>query len=87
MKGTEDITVTFADGTTSKAVVVSGLDRMAEDGDLSGLIQFDASVNPGSSGGPSSRHPMPPLRRPRSRPRSRGIATPWWRIVPSQYAR
>jgi S1-C subfamily serine protease len=32
--------------------VVSGLDRKAKDGDLSGLIQFDASVNPGSSGGP-----------------------------------
>lgn len=32
--------------------VVSGLNRSAEDGDLSGLIQFDASVNPGSSGGP-----------------------------------
>ncbi|WP_344939874.1 S1C family serine protease [Sphaerisporangium flaviroseum] len=36
--------------------VVSGLnrtaDRTAEDGDLNGLIQFDASVNPGSSGGP-----------------------------------
>ncbi|MBO3751202.1 trypsin-like peptidase domain-containing protein [Streptosporangiaceae bacterium NEAU-GS5] len=34
--------------------VVSGLDRRSETdhGDLSGLIQFDASVNPGSSGGP-----------------------------------
>ncbi|MCF6474452.1 trypsin-like serine protease [Nonomuraea sp. MG754425] len=36
--------------------VVSGLDRTAgrtaKDGDLKGLIQFDASVNPGSSGGP-----------------------------------
>ncbi|MGW2161231.1 S1C family serine protease [Nonomuraea sp. NPDC001699] len=36
--------------------VVSGLDRTtggtAEDGGLDGLIQFDASVNPGSSGGP-----------------------------------
>ncbi len=34
--------------------VVSGLDRAAdgEAGKLSGLIQFDASVNPGSSGGP-----------------------------------
>ncbi|MFI7611611.1 S1C family serine protease [Nonomuraea terrae] len=32
--------------------VVSGLNRSAENGDLSGLIQFDASVNPGSSGGP-----------------------------------
>ncbi|WP_433515251.1 S1C family serine protease [Nonomuraea sp. CA-143628] len=32
--------------------VVSGLNRSAEKGDLSGLIQFDASVNPGSSGGP-----------------------------------
>ncbi|MEO3872851.1 trypsin-like peptidase domain-containing protein [Nonomuraea sp. B12E4] len=105
VKGTEDVTVTFADGTKSKAVVVSsdprrdvavlkpaklpeivvpatlgggaavgapvvaignplgltysvstgvvsGLDRTTEDGDLSGLIQFDASVNPGSSGGP-----------------------------------
>lgn len=105
----EDVTVTFADGTRTKAVVtssnpkrdvatlkpaklpeivvpatlggaatvgapvvaignplglaysvstgvVSGLnrtaDRTAEDGDLNGLIQFDASVNPGSSGGP-----------------------------------
>lgn len=32
--------------------VVSGLNRSTEDGDLRGLIQFDASVNPGSSGGP-----------------------------------
>lgn len=32
--------------------VVSGLNRSAEKGDLGGLIQFDASVNPGSSGGP-----------------------------------
>ncbi|MEU6789068.1 trypsin-like peptidase domain-containing protein [Nonomuraea angiospora] len=34
--------------------VVSGLNRTTENGDrdLSGLIQFDASVNPGSSGGP-----------------------------------
>ncbi|PZG15846.1 S1C family serine protease [Nonomuraea aridisoli] len=32
--------------------VVSGLNRSAEEGDLNGLIQFDASVNPGSSGGP-----------------------------------
>ena len=32
--------------------VVTGLDRSATDGDLSGLIQFDAAVNPGSSGGP-----------------------------------
>lgn len=34
--------------------VVSGLDRTAktENGQFSGLIQFDASVNPGSSGGP-----------------------------------
>lgn len=32
--------------------VVSGLDRSTEDGELKGLIQFDASVNPGSSGGP-----------------------------------
>ncbi|GAA3572418.1 hypothetical protein GCM10022419_061640 [Nonomuraea rosea] len=36
--------------------VVSGLnrtaDRTSDDGDLGGLIQFDASVNPGSSGGP-----------------------------------
>ncbi|MFC6081298.1 S1C family serine protease [Sphaerisporangium aureirubrum] len=107
VKDAEDVTVTFADGTKAKAVVVasdpgrdvaalkpaklpeivvpatiggavavgtpvvaignplgltysvstgvvSGLDRVAEDedGDLSGLIQFDASVNPGSSGGP-----------------------------------
>ena len=35
------------------AGVVSGLDRTAQtaDGTYSGLIQFDASVNPGSSGG------------------------------------
>jgi S1-C subfamily serine protease len=34
--------------------VVSGLNRTAEtaEGTYSGLIQFDASVNPGSSGGP-----------------------------------
>jgi putative serine protease PepD len=34
--------------------VVSGLDRTADtnEGRFSGLIQFDASVNPGSSGGP-----------------------------------
>lgn len=32
--------------------VVSGLDRTSVDGRLRGLIQFDASVNPGSSGGP-----------------------------------
>lgn len=108
-KGAEGVTVTFADGTKTKAVVVSsnpkrdvatlkpaklpeivvpatlggavavgasvvaignplgltysvstgvvsGLnrtaDRTADDGDLGGLIQFDASVNPGSSGGP-----------------------------------
>ncbi|MGJ6967426.1 S1C family serine protease [Streptosporangium sp. G11] len=104
-KGAEDITVTFADGTKTKAVVassnpkldvatlrpaklpeivvpatlggaatvgapvvaignplgltysvstgvVSGLNRTAKDGDLNGLIQFDASANPGSSGGP-----------------------------------
>lgn len=105
VKGTENVTLTYADGTRSKAVVassnpkrdvatlkpaelpeivvpatlggavavgapvvaignplgltysvstgvVSGLNRTAEDGDLNGLIQFDASVNPGSSGGP-----------------------------------
>ena len=36
------------------AGVVSGLDRTADTdhGTFSGLIQFDASVNPGSSGGP-----------------------------------
>lgn len=36
------------------AGVVSGLNRTADttDGTFSGLIQFDASVNPGSSGGP-----------------------------------
>ena len=36
------------------AGVVSGLNRTAEtaEGTYSGLIQFDASVNPGSSGGP-----------------------------------
>lgn len=32
--------------------VVSGLNRTAVDGDLNGLIQFDAAANPGSSGGP-----------------------------------
>ncbi|WP_344789794.1 S1C family serine protease [Gryllotalpicola daejeonensis] len=34
--------------------IVSGLDRKADtdQGSFSGLIQFDASVNPGSSGGP-----------------------------------
>jgi S1-C subfamily serine protease len=35
--------------------VVSGLDRVLtrdQNGDLGGLIQFDAAVNPGSSGGP-----------------------------------
>ncbi|GAA3422021.1 S1C family serine protease [Streptosporangium vulgare] len=32
--------------------VVSGLNRTAKEGDLNGLIQFDASANPGSSGGP-----------------------------------
>jgi len=34
--------------------IVSGLDRTAttDNGQFSGLIQFDASVNPGSSGGP-----------------------------------
>ncbi|MFF5110209.1 S1C family serine protease [Streptosporangium sp. NPDC000509] len=32
--------------------VVSGLNRTAKDGGPDGLIQFDASVNPGSSGGP-----------------------------------
>jgi putative serine protease PepD len=44
-------------GLTSSATtgVVSGLDRTAANSDgtkLSGLIQFDAAVNPGSSGGP-----------------------------------
>jgi len=36
------------------AGVISGLDRTADtsNGRFSGLIQFDASVNPGSSGGP-----------------------------------
>jgi putative serine protease PepD len=36
------------------AGVISGLDRTAKtaEGTYSGLIQFDASVNPGSSGGP-----------------------------------
>lgn len=105
VRGTEDVSLTFSDGTRTKAVVtssnprrdiatlrpaklpelvvpatlggavavgapvvaignplgltysvstgvVSGLNRTAKDGDLNGLIQFDASVNPGSSGGP-----------------------------------
>jgi S1-C subfamily serine protease len=41
-------------GTTTSGVV-SGLDRVlsrAKDSDIGGLIQFDAAVNPGSSGGP-----------------------------------
>jgi S1-C subfamily serine protease len=39
---------------SASAGVVSGLDRTAQtaQGTYSGLIQFDASVNPGSSGGP-----------------------------------
>jgi S1-C subfamily serine protease len=40
---------------TTTSGVVSGLDRVlsrAKSGDISGLIQFDAAVNPGSSGGP-----------------------------------
>ena len=40
---------------TTTAGVVSGLDRAAKGSDgttLTGLIQFDAAVNPGSSGGP-----------------------------------
>jgi S1-C subfamily serine protease len=40
---------------TTTTGVVSGLDRAAHNPDgagLSGLIQFDAAVNPGSSGGP-----------------------------------
>jgi len=40
---------------STTAGVVSGLDRAVGQGDrakLSGLIQFDAAVNPGSSGGP-----------------------------------
>jgi S1-C subfamily serine protease len=40
---------------TTTAGVVSGLDRSVEESDhgqLDGLIQFDAAVNPGSSGGP-----------------------------------
>jgi S1-C subfamily serine protease len=42
----------FAFSTTSG--IVSGLDRTAKTdaGRFSGLIQFDAAVNPGSSGGP-----------------------------------
>ena len=43
-------------GGSLSAGVVSGLDRTVTrengDGDLKGLIQFDAAVNPGSSGGP-----------------------------------
>ena len=41
------------------AGVVSGLDRSAETSDgkrLNGLIQFDAAVNPGNSGGPLLNH-------------------------------
>jgi S1-C subfamily serine protease len=41
-------------GTTTSGVV-SGLNRVLSrkaEGDISGLIQFDAAVNPGSSGGP-----------------------------------
>jgi S1-C subfamily serine protease len=40
---------------TTTSGVVSGLNRSfarEKGGDLSGLIQFDAAVNPGSSGGP-----------------------------------
>jgi putative serine protease PepD len=40
---------------TTTSGVVSGLDRRAtgsDGGNLTGLIQFDAAVNPGSSGGP-----------------------------------
>jgi putative serine protease PepD len=39
---------------SASAGVVSGLDRRADtaDGKFAGLIQFDAAVNPGSSGGP-----------------------------------
>ena len=40
---------------TTTSGVVSGLDRVLsrdEGGDIRGLIQFDAAVNPGSSGGP-----------------------------------
>lgn len=42
----------LADSTTSG--IISGLDRTAKTdaGRLTGLIQFDAAVNPGSSGGP-----------------------------------
>ena len=42
----------FTDSTTSG--IVSGLDRTAKTdaGRFDGLIQFDAAVNPGSSGGP-----------------------------------
>jgi S1-C subfamily serine protease len=38
--------------------IVSGLNRTTrtEAGPLSGLIQFDAAVNPGSSGGPFAEH-------------------------------
>jgi S1-C subfamily serine protease len=40
---------------TTTSGVVSGLNRTLSrgvGGDISGLIQFDAAVNPGSSGGP-----------------------------------
>jgi putative serine protease PepD len=55
--GDDVIAVGHQLGLTSSATagVVSGLDRAATgDGgqSLSGLIQFDAAVNPGSSGGP-----------------------------------
>src|SRR5437899_2483883 len=54
--GTPSPTPTSTAGLTDSvsAGVISGLDRTADtnDGTFSGLIQFDASVNPGSSGGP-----------------------------------
>ncbi len=62
-------------GGSLSAGVISGLDRTVTrengDGDLKGLIQFDAAVNPGSSGGPLPTGPG----------RSSG-SSPRWRTRP-----